>query len=131
VQKITKRLLVLKNLLLSLAVAFTVFLSIINFVNLKEVPKVGLGFEDKLYHVGAYMVFSFLWAYWTLMRFSTPLLKTVFLLCLAYGVLMESLQQMINPSRTFDLGDLLSNCIGVVIGMVIAAQLSKRKVKLK
>jgi VanZ family protein len=119
-----------KVLVLIGAIVMTALLTIVNFINLKSIPQVGLGYEDKLYHVGVYMVFSFLWAYWSLLYFKKNVIFITGLSCLFYGILLEILQNIVNPSRTFDMLDLLSNCLGVVFGIVIAAFWYKQNVKL-
>lgn len=120
----------LKPLVLITAIIYTSFITILNFINLKSIPQVGLGFEDKIYHVGAYMVFSFLWASWLLISDRKSALKWLLIFCLAYGIALEFLQQIINPSRTFDLLDLTSNCFGVIFGIIIARWFIKQNVKL-
>lgn len=112
------------------SVAYTIFLTVVNLINLKSVPKIGFSFDDKLYHVGAYSVFAFLWglAASTTKRKSALLLTFIATIC--YGITMEMIQHKLNPSRTFDMIDMLSNCIGVVFGTIIAALVCKQKVKL-
>ncbi len=120
----------LRTVLLSAAIGYSVFITVINFINLEAVPQVGLGYEDKIYHVGAYMVFSFLWGTWALFKHPIVTLKVVFFSCLLYGVLLETVQHLINPSRTFDFLDLAANCLGVLFGIIIVHLWSKKKVKL-
>jgi VanZ family protein len=111
---------VANKLLLFVAIGFTVFITVINFIHLKSIPELGSDYDDKIYHVGVYMVFSFLWVLWSVIKFKSPrLLSRVLLSCLAYGILLEVFQQIINPSRTFDIFDLLANCAGVLFGTVI------------
>ncbi|WP_157962294.1 VanZ family protein [Winogradskyella aurantiaca] len=112
------------------AIGYSVFITVINFINLESIPQVGLGFEDKIYHVGAYMVFSFLWGAWSRLKYPIIALKSVFIVCLLYGVFLEAIQHLINSSRTFDALDLAANCCGVLFGIVIVRFLSKKKVKL-
>ena len=119
-----------KILVLVGAIFSTALLTVINFINLGSIPQIGLGFEDKLYHVGAYMVFSFLWGYWSLLHYGRNTLLIAGLSCLFYGILLEIIQNTVNSNRTFDLLDLLSNCLGVVFGIVIAAFWYKQNVKL-
>ena len=102
-----------------------------NFISLDSVPQFGWGFEDKIYHVGAYVVFSVLWASWMYLRFDNSRLRVLAVCCLGYGALLELVQQIVNPKRTFDLLDLISNCTGVVIGIIFVSYYFERIVKLK
>jgi len=118
---------VASKLVLLAAVVFTVVITLVNFINLRSIPEIGSGYDDKIYHVGVYMVFSFLWALWTLMKFKDRrFLKLVMLACLAYGVLLELCQHLINPNRTFDIFDLFANCGGVLFGTVIVVVWAKK-----
>jgi VanZ family protein len=119
-----------KLLVLIAAITVTLLVTIVNFINLKSVPNVGLGYEDKIYHTVVYLIFAFLWGNWCLLHYSKRTLWVCALLCLIYGIALELLQHSVNSSRTFDLADLLSNCTGVVFGTIIVALFMKQKVKL-
>ena len=102
-----------------------------NFINLTSVPQFGWGFEDKIYHVGVYVVFSFLWALWMYLRFENNYLKLLITCCVCYGIILELVQKIVNPNRTFDPFDILANCIGVLIGIVFVRYYNTCIVKLK
>ena len=40
------------------------------------------------------------------------------LLCIAYGVIMEYVQKYYVPNRSFDVGDIIADSVGSVIGTV-------------
>jgi VanZ family protein len=46
-----------------------------------------------------------------------------------FAIFLELIQHQINPNRTFDVIDLLANCIGVVVGTLIAVKQSILKLK--
>ena len=119
-----------KTVLLILALAYTSLLTIVNFITLQSIPEIGLGIEDKIYHVLAYMVFSVFWALWYVKQFKAINPTLLIFFGLFYGVTLESFQHIVNPSRTFDPYDMLANCLGVVIGIVFVTVLIKQKVKL-
>ena len=121
----------LKNLVLLTAVLYTALITIMNFISLDSVPQFGWGFEDKIYHVGAYAVFSFLWALWRCLRLKKNNLKILTLCCVGYGIVLELVQHAVNPNRTFDPLDLLSNCTGVIIGIIFVWYYFTRIVNLK
>lgn len=102
------------------AIVYTIALVIVTFINLGDVPDLGSSFDDKIYHVIAYAVLSYLWcSYFRPIKSNKIDLKVVIAL-LAFGAFLEAIQQQINPNRTTDLVDLLSNCVGVFIGTVLA-----------
>ena len=43
---------------------------------------------------------------------------------LSFGILLELVQHQINSNRTYDLFDLISNCVGVIVGTVLARYLN-------
>jgi VanZ family protein len=111
---------VIKKGLLLVALVYTLALVVVTFIDLNGVPELGSSFDDKIYHTLAYVGLGFLWL--TYFKYIKSLKHTlpVFLVVLSFGILMELLQHQINANRTFDLVDLLSNCLGVSVGTIIA-----------
>ncbi|MEZ4938353.1 MAG: VanZ family protein [Crocinitomicaceae bacterium] len=105
------------------AILWTVFVISISLTPGNEFPKLEKEFEhiDKLVHVFLYSGLSFLW-YYDLRRSGIAqmikLRTDVFLsfVLLGLGVLLETLQHFFVPMRTFDIWDIVSNGIGIVIG---------------
>lgn len=56
---------------------------------------------------------------------SRPLLLAAFF-CLAYG-LLDEVHQLAIPKRTFSLGDLAADAVGIAIGLAIAAGVTARR----
>ena len=102
----------------------------VSLINLKAVPKIGFSFDDKIYHLGAYIILGFLWVYSAIKEASIERLKLACILTLCYGVVMELIQHQLNPMRTFDVVDMLFNCLGVIFGTIIAKYFYRMKVKL-
>lgn len=126
---ITKLLLVVKKLLLPASIVYTIMLIIASLVNLNGVPSLGSSFDDKIYHCLAYLVLALLW-----MSYYKPsnerYIKVVVFSCLIlFGIVLELIQHQLNPNRTYDNYDLLSNCIGVLLGTLIAIRLNIIKLK--
>ena len=112
------------------SIAYTIFLTVVSLISLGDLPELGSDFDDKLYHLGAYIVLGFLWAWVAQTTRKKNALIISLLVTLLYGIFLEMIQHKLNPTRTFDLVDMLSNCIGVGFGTIIAAFVYKQKVKL-
>ena len=81
-------------------------------------PQLAMTYGDKLQHVAAYSAM----AYWFAMLEIANVNKrrvAMFALILL-GILLEFLQGL-TAHRTFDVGDMLANTLGVLIGGLIAA----------
>jgi VanZ family protein len=119
-----------KKVWLIAAVVYTVFLTVMSLINLDAVPEIGSDFDDKIYHFLAYLVLGFLWVWVALNSTVTKAWSRALLYCLFYGVALELIQHQINSNRTFDIIDMLSNCVGVLFGTIIAHYIFKQNVKL-
>ena len=53
----------------------------------------------------------------------------VFVCLILFGITLELSQNQFNPNRTYDNFDLLANCLGVLVGIVIASRLHIIKLK--
>ena len=109
-----------RHSVLFVAVAYTILLLYLTLgdpVKL-DVP-IQFEFQDKLYHFIAYLGLSGIWSYFSLIsKFEKGILKA-FLATLIFGVILEVIQEWINPIRTFDIYDLVANCFGVILGTII------------
>lgn len=123
-QKIIKHLLVVKKLLLLVAVIYTIWLAIISLINLNNVPSLGSSFDDKIYHLLAYLVLAFLWISYFKPSQKKEKFLIVFVCMILFGVVLELIQHQLNPNRTYDNYDLIANCLGVTIGTLIALRLN-------
>lgn len=96
----------------------------------KVLPETGIEFQDKIFHLIAYIVLAIVWSLYFLKSHLKNALVISFLSTLTFGVLLEILQEVINPLRNYDNLDLLANCLGVIIGTIIVV-LYNRTYKLK
>ena len=119
----------LRKLLLSVAVVYTLALVVVTFINLDGVPSLGSSFDDKIYHFLAYAGLAGLWITFFKQRHKKQTLLLVFVIVVLFGVLLEVIQHQLNQNRTYDTYDLLANCFGVVIGTLIAARIDIIKLK--
>lgn len=94
--------------------------------------------RDKLLHTLFYSIFSFLVSDALVKEYNRsnsklPLLIKTSFICIAFGVLMECLQYLEHLGRLFDVGDIIANCFGTLLGVIVYNLvrfiLSKNKVK--
>lgn len=118
-----------KRLLLFLAIVYTVVLTVASLINIDGVPKIGFSFDDKIYHFLAYLILAILWVTYIRHHPKNGKVLIATIILILFGVILELVQHRFNPNRTYDNLDLLANCLGVVVGMLIAVR--KDIIKLK
>mgnify|MGYP003650224507 FL=1 len=119
----------LRKLLLPIAIVYTIALVIASLINLNGVPSLGSSFDDKIYHFIAYLGLGFLWITYLKPKKKKRNLVIVFLCLILFGVVLEVMQHKLNPNRTYDTYDLIANCLGVILGTLIATQISRYNLK--
>ncbi|WP_282043947.1 VanZ family protein [Winogradskyella flava] len=124
-----KPLLVLRKLLLFVALVYTFALTITTFINLNGVPSLGSSFDDKIYHFVAYFGLAALWVTYFKPSKKKQILNMVLLCLLLFGIVLELIQHKLNPNRTYDVYDLTANCLGILLGTLIAIKLDVIKLK--
>ncbi|WP_299127393.1 VanZ family protein [uncultured Winogradskyella sp.] len=118
-----------KKLGLLVTIAYTVLLLVYSLVNISSVPSLGSSFDDKIYHFIAYVGLAFLWITYFKFFHKQHRLKYVFLGVFLFGVLLEMVQHQLNTNRTFDVFDMLANCLGVCFGTLVAVKNTIIKLK--
>jgi len=123
---------VLKKLLFLISILYTLALLIVCLIKLNKLPKIGVTFGDKVFHVLAYALLSFLWyntfIYTIKLKEQRALLQaTVF--SVIFGIIIEVLQEALTTFRTFDLNDVLANTIGVFFTVLLV--LTKKNIDAK
>lgn len=119
----------LKKILLLAAIAYTIILTTVSVIDMNGVPSLGSSFDDKIYHFCAYFVLAILWITYFKPSNKTRNIIIAFVVLILYGVILELVQHQLNPNRTYDTFDLISNCLGVVVGTLIAKRLEIDKLK--
>ena len=84
----------------------------------------GIGF-DKYVHIGLFGILVFLFCWGTWKRFpadsrNTRRIISTGMLALAYGIAMEFVQRDFIPNRSFDVGDILADGMGALLGVVFS-----------
>nr|WP_262899711.1 VanZ family protein [Winogradskyella alexanderae] len=85
--------------------------------------------DDKIYHVVAYFILVSLWITYYKPLNNQRIISIVVLASVSLGALLEVLQFLLNPNRTFDVLDMLANALGVLLGTLIAVRYSLLKLK--
>lgn len=76
---------------------------------------------DKWVHIGMFAIMTFLWS-WALNKSDkddqAKLFVKVAIICLIYGIAMEFVQKYFIINRSFDIGDIVADAVGCVIGFL-------------
>ncbi|NND07194.1 MAG: VanZ family protein [Saprospiraceae bacterium] len=108
---------------------------IISILPGRSIPKVGLGFFDhldKIAHFTVYAILSILMAYEIYERRGNLDLRglvTIWLICFAYGLLLEIVQLMFLSDRSFEFPDIIANIIGSLVGGIFVYVYYRKKKK--
>ncbi|RZN84772.1 MAG: hypothetical protein EVB11_01595 [Winogradskyella sp.] len=115
---------------LAVSVVYTIVLLYFSLGNPDGVlPETNIKFQDKIFHFIAYVILAILWGLYFFKGKRKKRLVISFISTLIFGVVLELVQEVINPLRNYDNLDLVANCIGVVVGTIVV--LYYRKLKLK
>jgi len=112
-----------------MAIVYTIALVTVSLISLSGVPSLGSSFDDKIYHVLAYVGLAFLWITYFKPRKKKKNLIIIFLFLIMFGAVLELMQHQLNPNRTYDTYDLMANCLGVMFGAIIAVRINIYKLK--
>ena len=113
-----------KKLLLLVTIIYTIWLTIVSLISLDNVPSLGSSYDDKIYHLLAYFILAYLWVTYFKTSKKKRIIYVVFLCTMLFGVVLELIQHQLNPERTYDTYDLLANCLGVILGTLIAIKIN-------
>lgn len=116
-------------MLLLVSIAYTLALVIASLINLHGVPSLGSSFDDKIYHIVAYLGLSFLWVTYFKPNKTKNILLIICFAATFLGFILELLQYLVNANRTYDTYDLIANTIGAIFGTLIASKLNIYKLK--
>ncbi|MGO1585321.1 VanZ family protein [Mesonia profundi] len=100
-----------------------------------RLPKVNFEQADKVFHFTAYLILSLLWYFYYIScnlgkRLRNPPFLIIGLLIIAFGILIEVLQDVATDYRSIDRLDVLANLLGVVVAYIIVSMLRLRIQKL-
>lgn len=127
---LTKNSSVLKKGLLSLAIAWTVLIAFLCLVSFNDFPSIGVKSADKYVHVTFHFVFTLLWGLYSRQRNGKVKLRkiiAVVFISIAYGLLIEGLQETITATRHADLLDVLANLTGALLALLLFILVRRKK----
>ena len=127
---ITKLLLTLKKWALPIVIVYTLALTIASLIHLKDIPSLGSAFDDKIYHLLAYFLFTMLvFNYCNSKSFKNSIIISA-VFTVVYGIILEVLQYVLTTHRTFDVYDAVATTFGVLLAVMMLTYLIKTKVKI-
>lgn len=108
----------LKKIAFLPALIYTIALATVCLIKLTNLPNTGISFADKIFHFLAYALFMVLW--YVAFSFSFNLEKNKSILyalffAVAFGIVIEILQDTMTDSRALDVYDIAANTLGAVL----------------
>jgi VanZ family protein len=84
---------------------------------------------DKWIHIGIFTLMVFLWcrSITTLTEKKSILFIQVAFYFFLYGIAMEFVQKYFIPNRSFDIGDIIADGVGSIMGLIISLKLYIKK----
>ena len=127
---IIKLLLVLKKWALPIVLAYASFLTMASLMIISDMPSFGFTFDDKIYHLIAYFIFTLLvFNYCNSKNYKNGFAISAGI-TIVYGIIIEVLQYVITTHRTFDVYDAIANTLGAILAVIVLRYLMRTKVKM-
>ncbi|OAB80565.1 VanZ family protein [Cochleicola gelatinilyticus] len=116
--------------LLFSGIVYTLFITYSFLTSTKGMPVIRFFLADKVVHVLIHLVLVFLWLC-VFARYKGGILRKknyalVATFCVGYGIIIEILQGIYTVSREADILDVLANCIGTALGIILFLQIRQR-----
>jgi VanZ family protein len=113
-----------KNFIYALSIFYTIALTILSLIPLKDLPNLNTGFDDKIGHFLFYAIFCMTWflSFHSLKIKRSLFAATAF--SILFGLIIELLQGEVSYYRTTDVYDFLANTL-VTLTMATLIQLKK------
>jgi glycopeptide antibiotics resistance protein len=88
--------------------------------------------EDKIYHFTAYFVLNFLWLLAFIRKSSKSFSLTILISfgIISFGIIVETIQEVLTDIRVFDYYDILANSTGVALSFMAFEFFKKRIMKI-
>ncbi|WP_255513220.1 VanZ family protein [Lutibacter sp. Hel_I_33_5] len=117
----------MKGSIVYFSIAITILIAVLSLVKIHQ-PSIKFTYLDKIEHIIAYFVLAICWFCTIHLKTkNNSLKKTVFFLCISYGILLEVLQGTLTSYRTADWKDMIANSIGVLIALLIFNKFFQKK----
>lgn len=112
----------LKKQYFLLSILYTVLLAAVCLIRLNNLPDIRVSNGDKIFHLLAYLVLTFLWVNTLIYKFKLKKESAIVyggLFCIAFGIIIEVLQGSVTSYRSSDIYDVVANTFGVLIMTLI------------
>ena len=120
----------LKKWALLIVSLYALALTITSFMNLNDVPSIGISNEDKVFHAFAYFLFALLlYNFLKKIQMNGVIINSVVAVT-TYGIIIEVLQYVLTSHRSFDFYDALANFTGAMVAAVLLKIRDNRKLNL-
>ena len=119
----------LRKFSLITSILYTLTLSALSLIKIKDVVKDLPSINDKVGHALAHFIFVVLWFIVFHYKFNLKYNKAfglAALFSLVYGILIELLQGWITISRQSDFNDVFANVLGMVFAIILIIGVKKR-----
>jgi VanZ family protein len=126
----TNNSLVHKNVILVLAIGWTILVAFLCLVSFSKLPSFGVSGVDKYVHFTFHFVFTLLWGYFSILKEKKIMLYKIalfFFISLGYGILIEFLQEVFTTTRHADVFDVLANTVGGLTSLLVFVFIAKVK----
>lgn len=113
---------------LTLAIFWTIGITIGSLVSLNNAPKVSIPGKDKTVHFIFYFVFILLWFLALKKKSKLKFFNFILILfAVLFGIAMELLQSLVTINRQADFYDILANTFGAIFGILIVCMFLNKK----
>jgi len=113
---------VLKKQFFLLSIIYTLALTTVCLIKLNNLPDIKVSNGDKIFHLLAYLVLTFLWVNTFIYKFKLKKEHAIVyagVFCIAFGIIIEVLQGSVTSYRSSDIYDVVANTCGVLIMILI------------
>jgi len=111
---------------LIIAITLTLIIAFLSLVSLKNIHLLKVKNSDKLGHFFAYFTLCMSWLYALKNKPSIGLTKiTILFLLIAYGIIIEVLQEVLTSYRQADIFDVFANTAGVFVAAFLFKKVSR------
>jgi glycopeptide antibiotics resistance protein len=118
-----------KETALILTLLYIIVLTVLSFISLGSSSVMSIDYGDKVFHFGAHAVLASL-LYFTFYKWNyRQALVFAAFGSLIFGIIIEVLQGTLTINRQFDVFDIIANCLGMLIAVVIIRGCNKTIVK--
>lgn len=104
-----------------IAISLTILVIILSLASFSSVgvKMIKIKNSDKLAHIVAYLFLSFSWLFATRNRFKTLKHKVLLVIfIIAFGIILEVLQEGLTTYRKADLNDVFANSVGILLATI-------------